>query len=76
LFVLNKCSLPLPRALSGSVLTICCKRRGLTFALLPQLGPITIEHFTAAFDHIRPSVAESDLDLYIEWNKKFGSDSR
>ncbi|XP_072042630.1 fidgetin-like protein 1 [Amphiura filiformis] len=38
-----------------------------------QVRPIIYDDFTNALQNVRPSVCESDLDLYLDWNKKFGS---
>ena len=38
-----------------------------------QLRPIEFKDCRSALKSIRPSVAQSDLDRYIEWNRTFGS---
>ncbi|XP_067673584.1 fidgetin-like protein 1 isoform X2 [Haliotis asinina] len=38
-----------------------------------QVPPITFPDFQEAFLQVRASVSESDLDLYIDWNRQFGS---
>ncbi|XP_066275924.1 fidgetin-like protein 1 isoform X2 [Branchiostoma lanceolatum] len=38
-----------------------------------QVRPILFRDCEEAFRHIRPSVTQKDLDLYVEWNKQFGS---
>ncbi|KAG2378076.1 hypothetical protein C9374_008698 [Naegleria lovaniensis] len=42
-------------------------------AAASELRPIEFKDFKAALKSIRPSVAQSDLQRYIEWNKTFGS---
>ncbi|KAF0976537.1 hypothetical protein FDP41_004436 [Naegleria fowleri] len=42
-------------------------------AAASELRPIEFKDFKAALKSIRPSVAQSDLHRYIEWNKTFGS---
>ena len=38
-----------------------------------QVPPITMKDFEAALPQVRPSVSEKDLDVYINWNKTYGS---
>lgn len=38
-----------------------------------ELGPITFGNFLTVLEHVKPSVAQSDLVIYEEWNQKFGS---
>jgi len=38
-----------------------------------ELRPIQFKDCVKALKSIRPSVAQSDLERYIEWNKSFGS---
>ncbi|XP_013397326.1 fidgetin-like protein 1 [Lingula anatina] len=38
-----------------------------------EVRPITHQDFMAGFRQVRASVSEADLDLYIDWNKKYGS---
>ncbi|XP_048248695.1 fidgetin-like protein 1 isoform X1 [Haliotis rufescens] len=38
-----------------------------------QVPPITFPDFQEAFLQVRASVSQNDLDLYINWNKQFGS---
>lgn len=33
------------------------------------------EDFEAAFHQVRASVSDKDLDLYLEWDRMFGSTS-
>lgn len=41
-----------------------------------ELPPISFAHFGSALRSIRPSVAQKDLDLYVQWNAEFGTFSR
>ena len=38
-----------------------------------DIPPISYRHFRTALKGMNPSVAQSDLDVYIEWNKLYGS---
>jgi fidgetin-like protein 1 len=38
-----------------------------------DIPPISLKHFKRALRSVRPSVASSDLEQYIEWDKSFGS---
>ncbi|EDV20775.1 uncharacterized protein TRIADDRAFT_31346, partial [Trichoplax adhaerens] len=38
-----------------------------------QVRPIVFTDFDAAFLQVRPSVSEKDLDLYVQWNRQYGS---
>ena len=38
-----------------------------------QVRPICFRDFDAAFKQVRASVSEKDLELYIDWNKQYGS---
>ena len=40
---------------------------------LEALPPISLDHFKDATRQVRPSVSDKDLDLYLEWNRTFGS---
>jgi len=40
-----------------------------------DVPPISYRHFRQALKGMRPSVAQSDLDIYIEWNMTYGSKS-
>ena len=40
-----------------------------------QVRPILIQDFTSALSLVKPSVSESDLEVYVKWNEKFGSTS-
>lgn len=41
-----------------------------------QVRPIVFEDFDEALHQVRPSVSEKDLDLYIQWNKLYGSGTK
>ncbi len=38
-----------------------------------QVRPITFQDFDDALKQVRASVSEKDLDLYLDWNKQYGS---
>jgi len=38
-----------------------------------DVPPISFRHFKHALKGMRPSVAQSDLDIYIEWNRTYGN---
>jgi len=38
-----------------------------------DVPPISFRHFRAALRGMNPSVAQSDLDIYLVWNKTYGS---
>jgi len=38
-----------------------------------QVRPISYEDFVDALKQVRASVSEKDLDVYMEWNKQYGS---
>lgn len=40
-----------------------------------DVPPIAYKHFRQALRGMHPSVAQSDLDVYIEWNKTYGNKS-
>ena len=69
---------------SGSDIKALCQDaalgpiRGLQLANIAIINvdvvpPMTYEDFQASLLHVRPSVAQQDLDLYLQWNAKFGS---
>ncbi|XP_061192634.1 folliculin-interacting protein 1-like [Saccostrea echinata] len=71
---------------SGSDMSYLCKEaalgpiRSMAFGDIEnitaeQVRPILYEDFEAAFHQVRASVSEKDLDLYLEWDKTFGSTS-
>lgn len=50
--------------------------RGITNILdiaADQVRPISMEDFVAAMTQVRASVSSADLNLYLDWNDKFGS---
>lgn len=46
------------------------------FYNLFQVRPILFEDFDDALHQVRASVSEKDLDLYIQWNKLYGSGTK
>jgi spastin len=38
-----------------------------------QIPNITMEHFTRAFQVVKPSVSAKSLEFYRKWNEEFGS---
>lgn len=40
--------------------------------MLVQMRPVIVSDFDAALNTVKASVSEKDLDLYLDWNKKFG----
>lgn len=40
-----------------------------------DVPPIAYKHFRQALRGMHPSVAQADLDIYIEWNKTYGNKS-
>jgi len=38
-----------------------------------QVRPISYEDFVDALQQVRASVSKRDLDVYIDWNKQYGS---
>jgi len=38
-----------------------------------QVRPISYEDFLDALKQVRASVSQKDLDIYLEWNKQYGS---
>ena len=45
----------------------------LQWLVFLQVPPIAFKDFLSAFTQVRASVSESDLKLYVDWNKQFGS---
>lgn len=41
-----------------------------------KVRPITYEDFEDALQHVKPSVSNKDLNVFIEWNNTFGSGGR
>ena len=66
---------------SGSDLSALCKEsamfplRGLSHRELQEgkVPPVSINHFKAAMEVIRPSVGKQSLNFYMRWNSEFGS---
>ena len=42
-------------------------------ARLRQVRPLIHEDFVAALANIRASVSQEDLQMYIDWNRRFGT---
>lgn len=40
-----------------------------------DVRPVNMKDFETAFQRVKSSVAEKDLDQYIKWNKTYGSDN-
>ena len=40
------------------------------------MRPVLNRDFESALLVVKPSVSERDLDLYMEWNRQFGSGGR
>jgi SpoVK/Ycf46/Vps4 family AAA+-type ATPase len=38
-----------------------------------EMRPISVQDFMNALQQVRPSVSESELGLYQDWNRQFGS---
>ena len=38
-----------------------------------DVPPISYKHFRQALKGMNPSVAQSDLDVYLQWNSTYGS---
>ena len=38
-----------------------------------QVRPLIHEDFVAALPNIRASVSSEDLQMYVEWNRRFGT---
>lgn len=51
----------------------CIGPENIKTVSLDQVRPISLSDFTHALRQVRASVAEDDLNYYLEWNKKFGS---
>jgi SpoVK/Ycf46/Vps4 family AAA+-type ATPase len=49
--------------------------RGLSHRELQEgkIPPVSINHFRAAMEVIRPSVSQQSLNFYMRWNSEFGS---
>ena len=42
---------------------------------LKDVPPISYKHFRQALKSMNPSVAQEDLDVYLQWNATYGSKS-
>ncbi|GBO35981.1 Fidgetin-like protein 1 [Araneus ventricosus] len=51
----------------------CIGPENIKTVSLDQVRPINLNDFLDALKQVRASVAQDDLDYYLEWNKKFGS---
>uniref|UniRef100_K7GI46 Fidgetin n=1 Tax=Pelodiscus sinensis TaxID=13735 RepID=K7GI46_PELSI len=60
---------------SGSELIQLCQQAGPTklHGLPGQLQPTSYKDFENAFCKVRPTVSQKELDLYVEWDKMYGS---
>lgn len=69
---------------SGADMTNLCKEasmepiRSIPFSQLEDIGMEEVRHITSGdFDealiNVRPSVSQSDLNIYIEWDRTYGS---
>jgi SpoVK/Ycf46/Vps4 family AAA+-type ATPase len=38
-----------------------------------SMPPISLAHFSEAFEAVMPSVSTKDLHRYVQWNNEFGS---
>ena len=45
----------------------------LTFLVVPQVRPILAVDFQKALPQVKASVSLQDLDVYLDWNKQYGS---
>ena len=44
----------------------------ISLSRLSQVRPVNYHDFEDAFCNIRASVSDKDLEVYIDWNKKYG----
>ncbi|XP_055944911.1 fidgetin-like protein 1 [Argiope bruennichi] len=51
----------------------CIGPENIKTVSLEQVRPINLNDFMVALKQVRASVAQDDLNYYLEWNKKFGS---
>ncbi|XP_043267467.1 fidgetin-like protein 1 [Venturia canescens] len=69
---------------SGADMTNLCKEasmgpiRSIPFEMLENIRKedvrrVTAEDFNSALIHVRPSVSQSDLGLYVNWDRTYGS---
>ena len=67
----NACRMPI-----SNITSLLKRAFDDTFFGLFQVRPIVFEDFDEALHQVRASVSEKDLDLYIEWNKLYGSGTK
>jgi SpoVK/Ycf46/Vps4 family AAA+-type ATPase len=60
-------------AAMGPMREIAMKYGNLTQINAEDVPYISFDHFKEALDSTAPSVSQSDLQKYIEWNTQFGS---
>lgn len=61
-------------AAMGPIREVAMQRQGnLQNVQARDIPPISVHHFAAAFSSVKPSVSQSDLQRYIQWNETFGS---
>ncbi|XP_022080671.1 fidgetin-like protein 1 isoform X2 [Acanthaster planci] len=51
----------------------CIRGTDIQYISADQVRPILYQDFQGALRHMRPSVSKSDLKVYLEWNKTFGT---
>jgi SpoVK/Ycf46/Vps4 family AAA+-type ATPase len=49
------------------------RREGLRGLRVEDVPPIAMGHFLEALETVRPTVAQSDLQKYVDWNSSYGS---
>jgi hypothetical protein len=54
-------------------LAASCHNRNLNDIDVEEMPPISMEHFQEALEAVLPTVTQSDLKRFIEWNAAFGS---
>jgi len=55
---------------------MCYIQRCTLTSVFIQVRAIGYQDFEDALRNVRPSVSEKDLDVYLDWNKTFGSGGR
>ncbi|XP_032066585.1 putative fidgetin-like protein 2 [Thamnophis elegans] len=65
----------LTESYSGSELLQLCQQAGTNklHSLPGQLQPTSYKDFESVFCKIHPAVSQKELDLYVEWDKMYGS---
>lgn len=60
---------------SGSELVQLCQHAGATtlHALPGQIQPTSYQDFEKAFCKVRPAASQKELDLFLEWDKMYGT---